>query len=401
MSLKSDETSPLFNVHSAGDNENDSNETQNNNKPRRVLIATVAASLAGTMLLMALSSASSASIGPHHLKSSQQYGQVNNINGMMSDEEFHLWEKSLYEKNTNGMTKMSLLGSSKHQHEEHEHVHEHHHSKKKKKKHDNHDKEEEEEEDILFYFNSTLAFDMLNVEDDFYYYQQGWEAQITQSVCPIAASAAVLNSYRGNDNFVLPQDPMYTPYLWATQNQLQANECVKSTIFDKDQLNGIFVGLGLNMAKDFLNCQFVELGNLDFYATAYVVDPQKTSVEVVRTAFIDALQNPTSRVIINYDRGGIGQGPMGHGHFSPIGAYNEDEDAFLIMDVAKYKYPPVWVSATRLYSGISTLDLCSTPNYPTTTNPYVFPPTKGLTAENLNCKQSYRGYIIVNEKSTA
>ena len=30
---------------------------------------------------------------------------------------------------------------------------------------------------------------------------------------------------------------------------------------------------------------------------------------------------------------------------SPLGAYDEKADRFLILDVARYKYPPVWVTA--------------------------------------------------------
>ncbi|KAK1747530.1 hypothetical protein QTG54_001493 [Skeletonema marinoi] len=57
--------------------------------------------------------------------------------------------------------------------------------------------------------------------------------------------------------------------------------------------------------------------------------------------------------MINYHRQGLGQ--VGGGHFSPLGSYHPPTDSFLIMDVAKYKYPPVWVGAATLFSSLSTL----------------------------------------------
>lgn len=65
----------------------------------------------------------------------------------------------------------------------------------------------------LFYLNTTVAFEDLVTDHkssalDFYQYVQGgWDAQINQGYCPIAAAAAVLNSLRGQ--IELPQDPVY------------------------------------------------------------------------------------------------------------------------------------------------------------------------------------------------
>jgi len=45
-------------------------------------------------------------------------------------------------------------------------------------------------------------------------------------------------------------------------------------------------------------------------------------------------------LIASYSRGYLGQ--TGDGHFSPIGGYHEESDSVLIMDVARFKYPPHW-----------------------------------------------------------
>ena len=44
------------------------------------------------------------------------------------------------------------------------------------------------------------------------------------------------------------------------------------------------------------------------------------------------------------------------GHISPLGAYDEKADRFLILDVARYKYPPVWVKTSDLFDAMNTTD---------------------------------------------
>jgi hypothetical protein len=47
------------------------------------------------------------------------------------------------------------------------------------------------------------------------------------------------------------------------------------------------------------------------------------------------------------------------GHISPLGAYDAKADKILVMDVARYKYPPVWVDAPALFAAMSTSDFVS------------------------------------------
>lgn len=59
-------------------------------------------------------------------------------------------------------------------------------------------------------------------------------------------------------------------------------------------------------------------------------------------------------VIVSYSRKGLKQ--TGDGHFSPIAGYHKDEDMCLIMDVARFKYPPHWVKTKILYDAMCRLD---------------------------------------------
>ena len=56
-------------------------------------------------------------------------------------------------------------------------------------------------------------------------------------------------------------------------------------------------------------------------------------------------------VLLNFNRRFTGE--VGGGHWSPLAAYHEASDSVLLMDVARYKYPPVWVPlADRVHIAI-------------------------------------------------
>ena len=59
-------------------------------------------------------------------------------------------------------------------------------------------------------------------------------------------------------------------------------------------------------------------------------------------------------VIASYDRAGLDQ--TGGGHFSPIGGYHAAKDLVLVLDVARFKYPPHWITAERLWQAMHAID---------------------------------------------
>ena len=59
-------------------------------------------------------------------------------------------------------------------------------------------------------------------------------------------------------------------------------------------------------------------------------------------------------MIVSFLRKALGE-QIG-GHISPLGAYDEKSDRFLILDVARYKYPPVWVKTEDLFEAMNTPD---------------------------------------------
>ena len=59
-------------------------------------------------------------------------------------------------------------------------------------------------------------------------------------------------------------------------------------------------------------------------------------------------------IIVSYARSVMNQ--TGSGHFSPIGGYHREKDMVLIMDVARFKYPPHWVPLELLHEAMCTID---------------------------------------------
>jgi glutathione-S-conjugate glycine hydrolase len=65
-------------------------------------------------------------------------------------------------------------------------------------------------------------------------------------------------------------------------------------------------------------------------------------------------QTANACVLVNYLRKAIEQ--EAGGHISPLAAYDADTDRFPILDVSRYKYPPVWVEAESLFAAMNTPD---------------------------------------------
>ncbi|MEO0517394.1 MAG: phytochelatin synthase family protein [Cyanobacteria bacterium P01_A01_bin.116] len=69
------------------------------------------------------------------------------------------------------------------------------------------------------------------------------------------------------------------------------------------------------------------------------------------------LAEPDNFMVVNYLRRSIGQ--ERGGHISPLAAYDAETDQVLILDVSRYKYPPVWVTVETLWNAVNTVDSVS------------------------------------------
>lgn len=79
------------------------------------------------------------------------------------------------------------------------------------------------------------------------------------------------------------------------------------------------------------------------------------SLETFRQAMLEAGSTTSSSFTVSsFCRAALGQ--TGAGHFSPIGGYHGPSDSALVLDVARFKYPPYWVPVPRLWQASLKVD---------------------------------------------
>ena len=80
----------------------------------------------------------------------------------------------------------------------------------------------------------------------------------------------------------------------------------------------------------------------------HAADGAETTFRQSMLACVRAPEGPF--MVANYDRASIGQ--TGTGHFSPLAAWHAETDSVLVLDVARFKYPPHWVPVRDLWSAM-------------------------------------------------
>ncbi len=73
-----------------------------------------------------------------------------------------------------------------------------------------------------------------------------------------------------------------------------------------------------------------------------------------KAALISALSSPDTYTIVNYSRVVLNQ--AGNGHFSPVVAFDNNSDSFLIMDVSNTFQTWVWVESNTLFKAMAKKD---------------------------------------------
>ncbi|XVF81019.1 hypothetical protein PTKIN_Ptkin15bG0122800 [Pterospermum kingtungense] len=87
------------------------------------------------------------------------------------------------------------------------------------------------------------------------------------------------------------------------------------------------------------------------------VEPFRTdqsSLDNFRRRVVSCTSSEDCHLIVSYSRAVLQQ--TGTGHFSPIGCYHAGKDMVLILDVARFKYPPHWVPLSLLWDAMNTID---------------------------------------------
>lgn len=175
---------------------------------------------------------------------------------------------------------------------------------------------------------------------DYWQLAPNFATQITQSYCSVASAVTVLNSMP----ITKPVDPTYAPYSYFTQTNFFTPE-VARIISPQTVLK---MGMTREEMAETLSQQGVK---------AISVAGDSLNEESLRSLLKKALGDDGQFVLANYFRANLGQ--VGGGHWSALAAYDAQSDSILILDVAKYKYTPVWVSTSLLLHAIATIDTTS------------------------------------------
>jgi hypothetical protein len=158
------------------------------------------------------------------------------------------------------------------------------------------------------------------------------------SYCGIASIVMVLNAL----HVPAPASVQFAPFRTFTQDNL-LNEGTDAVI-----PRTVIAQRGVTLE------QVAEILRL-FSVHAEAHHAANSSVEQFREVASAYLAKPDHAVLVNYLRKTIGQ--EHGGHISPLAAYDRKADRFLILDVARYKYPPVWVEAAELFDAMNTPDV--------------------------------------------
>jgi hypothetical protein len=164
---------------------------------------------------------------------------------------------------------------------------------------------------------------------DFWYLFRYYDTQYTDTYCGVASSIMVLNALHierpegeriGGYRLFIQEEHFFTPEV----NKIVSSDVVKL----------------IGMTIEELSAALTTFGVKSSYYYGNTMDEQD-----FRDLLKISLEDPNTFLIANYHRPTIGQ--EGGGHFSPIAAYDEASDSVLILDVSRYKYPPIWVKINK------------------------------------------------------
>ncbi|XP_010542900.1 PREDICTED: glutathione gamma-glutamylcysteinyltransferase 1-like [Tarenaya hassleriana] len=159
-----------------------------------------------------------------------------------------------------------------------------------------------------------------------------FQTQSEPSYCGLASLSMVMNALS-----IDPGRKWKGPWRWFDESML---DCCEPLEIVKDK--GIAFGKVVCLA----HCSGAKV---EAFRTS------QSTIEDFRKCVIKCSSSDNCHIITSYHRGVFKQ--TGTGHFSPIGGYNAERDMALILDVARFKYPPHWVPLKLLWEAMDSLDL--------------------------------------------
>ncbi|KAL2932960.1 Glutathione gamma-glutamylcysteinyltransferase 3 [Bienertia sinuspersici] len=158
-----------------------------------------------------------------------------------------------------------------------------------------------------------------------------YQIQSEPAYCGLATLAMVLNALA-----IDPERKWKGPWRWFDDSML---DCCLPLEKVKDS------GISLSKVACLANCNGADVEA--FHAN-------ESTIDNFRNYLLTSTSSENFHMIVSYHRAYLKQ--TGSGHFSPIGGYNAAKDMVLILDVARFKYPPHWVPLTLLWDAMNTVD---------------------------------------------
>lgn len=173
-----------------------------------------------------------------------------------------------------------------------------------------------------------------------------FQTQSTPSLCGPGTLAMVLNA--------LALDPKRLwkgNWRWFSEEMLESCDARRGP---GDPLGGLDdVGLSFEEFLFMAECNGANVRA--FRATA---DNNAAAAAASLARFRAAVHSATHRtdlhLVASFSRKVLGQ--TGSGHYSPVGGYHAREDLALVLDVARFKYPPYWAPVPLLWKAIQDVD---------------------------------------------
>ncbi|KAJ8315568.1 hypothetical protein KUTeg_007718 [Tegillarca granosa] len=159
-----------------------------------------------------------------------------------------------------------------------------------------------------------------------------FRTQEEPAFCGLTTLVMVLNALE-----IDPGKVWKGPWRWYHENMLDC--CVPLQLIERN-------GITFN--------QFLCLAKCNGISTVAVRADHKCSEEIFREKVREYTKRDDSFLILSYSRKVLKQ--TGDGHFSPVGGYHPEEDMVLMLDTARFKYPPHWIPLPLLFESMKALD---------------------------------------------
>jgi glutathione gamma-glutamylcysteinyltransferase len=172
--------------------------------------------------------------------------------------------------------------------------------------------------------------------------------QSEPSFCSLSSLAMVLNAL----NFD-PKKVWKGAWRWVSEETLQ---CETKSICGHSLERIRSEGLNFNEFESLARCHSVNIKSFRVNPTAVNSEIDLSPYNTFKTYVekISSSDKANTFMVVNYSRGSLGQ--TGQGHFSPIGGYHSQRQLVLVLDVARFKYPPYWVPLDDLWKSMSLTD---------------------------------------------